>query len=46
MRVAGEHLLADVASNRHDGLIGNPRFGQFGNGVMPEVMEAQSGESS
>ena len=41
MAVVGEHSLRDVTCDTHDGLIAVVRFGEFGDGVVPQVMEAE-----
>ena len=41
MRVMGKHLWRDVARDTHDGGIARVRLGQFGNCMMPQVVEAE-----
>src|SRR4051794_16255455 len=37
-----QHLRRDVSSYRHNGAVAGLRFGQFSDGVVPQIVEAQA----
>jgi hypothetical protein len=44
MRIVGEHLRRHVPGNTHNGLVARLRLGQLRNGMVPQIIKAQSGE--
>jgi hypothetical protein len=41
MRIAGKHLLADVASYGHDGLVRDLGLRELRNGMVPQIIEPE-----
>ena len=44
MRIAGQHLLADMACDGHDGLVRDLGLGELSNSKVPQIVKSQSGE--
>ena len=44
MRIASEHLLAHVAGDCHDRLVGNLRLGELSDRMVSEIVKAQPRE--
>ncbi len=42
MRVVGEHLSGDVASDSHNRRVTGLRFRKLGNGLVPEIVEPEA----
>lgn len=44
MGVVGKHLRRDVTRDAHDRGVASLRFGQFGDRVVPQIVEPQPGQ--